>query len=68
MKPNVGTVDRLIRGLVGIAAIVSWPLNLIEGNLGIVVVAVGVVVLGTALFRWCPPYALFGINTGARED
>ncbi len=68
MKPNVGTVDRLIRGLVGIAAIVSWPLNLIEGNLGIVVVAVGVVMLGTALFRWCPPYALFGINTGARED
>ncbi len=68
MKPNVGTVDRLIRGLVGIVAIVSWPLNLIEGNLGIVVVAVGVVVLGTALFRWCPPYALFGINTGARED
>ncbi|MCP4979857.1 MAG: DUF2892 domain-containing protein [Gammaproteobacteria bacterium] len=68
MKPNVGTVDRLIRGLVGIVAIVSWPLNLIEGNLGIVVVAVGVVMLGTALFRWCPPYALFGINTGARED
>jgi hypothetical protein len=34
----------------------------------IVALVVGIVMLVTALLRWCPPYGLLGINTGARND
>ena len=68
MKPNVGTIDRSIRALVGIALIALWPLGLLQGTPAIVALVVGIVMLATAVLRWCPPYALFGINTGARND
>ena len=68
MKPNMGTVDRVIRVIVGIAALAAWALGLVEGTLGIVALVVGVVMIATAAFRWCPPYALIDINTGASKD
>jgi len=68
MKPNMGTTDRAIRAIVGIVAIAAWPLGLVEGTLGVIALVVGVVLVGTALIRWCPPYDLLGINTGASKD
>ncbi|MCP4335997.1 MAG: DUF2892 domain-containing protein [Gammaproteobacteria bacterium] len=68
MKANMGTVDRVIRAIVGIALIASWPLDLLEGTLAIVLPVVGVVMLVTAMLRWCPPYMLLGINTGAPKE
>lgn len=67
MKANVGTVDRSIRALAGIVLLACWPLGLLEGSIAIIAAVVGVVLLATAAIRWCPPYALLGINTGARE-
>lgn len=68
MKANMGTIDRVIRAIVGIALIASWPLGLLEGTLAIVLPVVGVVLLVTAMLRWCPPYMLLGINTGAPKE
>jgi len=68
MKPNMGTADRVIRAIVGVAAIAVWPLGLTEGTLGVIALVVGIVLLGTALLRWCPPYDLLGINTGAGKE
>ncbi len=68
MKANVGKIDRGIRILVGIALIALWPLGLLQGTSAIIALVVGVVMLATALLRWCPPYGLLGINTGARDD
>jgi len=68
MKPNMGTIDRVIRAIVGIALIASWPLGLLEGTLAIVLPVMGVVLLITAMLRWCPPYMLLGINTGAPKE
>jgi hypothetical protein len=68
MKANVGTIDRGIRLLVGIALIALWPMGLLQGTTAIIALVVGVVMLATALLRWCPPYGLLGINTGARDD
>jgi hypothetical protein len=67
MKPNMGTLDRTIRALVGIALIAAWPLGLLQGTIAIVLAVVGVVLLLTAVLRWCPPYDLLGINTGATD-
>jgi hypothetical protein len=68
MKPNVGTIDRAIRAIVGIAALAAWYLGMVEGSLGIVALVVGVMLIGTAVIRWCPPYALLGLNTGTSKD
>jgi hypothetical protein len=67
MKPNMGNTDRVIRAIVGIVAIAVWPLGLVEGTPGVIALVIGVVLLGTALLRWCPPYDLLGINTGANK-
>ena len=63
MKKNVGSIDRIIRALVGIAALAAYFLGYATGTLGIVALVVGVVMLGTAAIGWCPPYALLGINS-----
>lgn len=59
---NVGTTDRIIRGIVGIIGLVLFFMN--QGTtLGWIALVVGVVMLFTAIVRWCPPYAILGINT-----
>jgi hypothetical protein len=68
MKPNMGTLDRSIRSVVGIVLIALWPLGVLQGTFAIVAFVVGIVILATSLLRWCPPYDLLGINTGARNE
>lgn len=58
MKLNIGGTERIIRILAGLVLIglaatgtVGW-----WGWLGIVPLATGAI-------GWCPPYAMFGINT-----
>lgn len=58
MKSNLGGIDRTVRivaGLVLIALAVTGTV----GAWG----WLGVVPLATGLIGWCPPYAMFGINT-----
>jgi hypothetical protein len=65
MKPNVGNIDRVLRALIGIGLLSL--LFILEGNArwwGLV----GIVPLATAVFRWCPAYLPFRINTGASSD
>jgi hypothetical protein len=61
MKTNVGTVDRVVRGVAGIA-LIAWALS---G--GPVWAWIGVVPLATAAIGWCPAYAPFGISTCTRK-
>lgn len=61
MTCNVGKVDRIIRALIGIAAI-GW--GVMNGN--IIADVVGGVLLFTAIIGWCPAYALLGIKTGCK--
>ncbi|MCP4388875.1 MAG: DUF2892 domain-containing protein [Gammaproteobacteria bacterium] len=68
MKPNIGTIDRIIRAVVGIALIAGYFLGMLAGTAGIISLVVGIVLLGTAAIRWCPPYSLLGINTGANTE
>ena len=60
MQCNVGKTDRIFRIVLGIALLAygvytqNWWF------------AIGIVPLGTALFKWCPVYIPFGINTGSK--
>jgi uncharacterized membrane protein YccC len=60
MARNIGTIDRILRLVVGLAliSIVFVGPQTPWGWLGLVPLA-------TAILGWCPPYALFGISTCA---
>ena len=62
MKKNIGTVERVIRVVVGF------------GVLSLAFVGpqspwayLGILPVLTGLVGWCPPYALLGINTCGRR-
>ena len=59
MKRNVGSTDKLIRQVVGVAIIATGVY--FQSWWG----AIGVVPILTAFAGWCPPYALLGINSCA---
>ena len=62
MTQNVGSIDRALRALVGLAlvAIVFVGPQTPWGWLGLIPLA-------TALIGWCPPYALLGLSTCTRK-
>jgi hypothetical protein len=66
---NVGVLDRWVRFVVGIvlvmAAFVSPLAELVAGwgQWKYALTAWGLVMLATALFRFCPAYTLLGIRT-----
>lgn len=57
MKPNIGSIDRTLRIVLGLAIIATgFFLNSWWGLLGIVPILTGIV-------RFCPAYLPIGINT-----
>jgi predicted PurR-regulated permease PerM len=64
---NVGSVDRIVRIVLGVALIVIGFLAL-SGTLGIVVGIVGFIPLLTGLIGWCPLYVLFHISTNHKAS
>lgn len=64
MQKNVGNIDRFIRAVAGIVLIAWLVLTGFEGSImNIAQLTVGVILIGTAVLSYCPPYALLGINT-----
>jgi hypothetical protein len=61
MTKNMGGVDRIVRGVAGIA-LIAWALM---G--GPVWAWIGVVPLATAVIGVCPAYLPFGITTCAKK-
>lgn len=60
MTKNVGSVDRTLRIVLGLALLSQ----VFMGPLGPAWWGwIGVVPLATAAMGWCPPYSLLGINT-----
>lgn len=59
---NEGTLDRVIRSIVGITALVLGSFVL-TGAIKVVAIVIGLVALATGLLGFCGLYALLGINT-----
>ena len=57
MKPNIGTLDRNLRFILGLVVIGIGVAN--HSWLG----AIGIVPILTAVFRFCPAYCPLGIST-----
>ena len=63
MKPNMGTVDKIIR-LVVVAIIAAlYFTGQITGTVAIILGIIAVAFLVTSLIGWCPTYVPFGIST-----
>jgi len=60
MIKNVGTPDKLLRIVIGLALILGAVMGYGWW------MWIGVVPLATALFNFCPIYAIFGIKTCSR--
>ena len=62
MTRNIGSIERVIRAIVGLVLI-----SLVFVGPQTVWGWIGLVPLLTAVIGWCPPYALLGINTCKRQ-
>ena len=65
MKINEGTIDRVVRGVVGVILVIVGVM-LMKGTIGIVLDVLGVILLVTGIVGFCPLYALFRINTSKK--
>jgi hypothetical protein len=65
MTVNIGSLDRILRVVVGLA-LLAWALGYLPGYGASVWGWVGLVPLLTGLFGYCPAYSLIGFNTCRR--
>jgi hypothetical protein len=63
LAQNVGSVDRIIRVVLGIALLVLALTQVLTGALAVIAIIVGVVFIVTAVFSFCPIYAAFKLST-----
>lgn len=64
MKANEGSLERIIRLILGIIVLSLW--FVLQGNLKYLAF-IGLIPLITAILGWCPLYSIFGINTCKRK-
>lgn len=67
MKKNMGNLDVAIRIVVAIIFAVLFFTGIIVGVLGYILLAIAVIFVLTSIFRFCPLYFPFRINTGKKE-
>lgn len=67
MYSNVGRIDRLFRLVIGAALIAAPLINFMglgtSATLSYLMIAIGVILGGTAVFGICPLYRLIGVST-----
>ncbi|NBQ57792.1 MAG: DUF2892 domain-containing protein [Opitutaceae bacterium] len=62
MKPNIGSIDRILRIIIGLAVLVAGYYYTSWFGL------IGLVPLLTATLRFCPAYVPFGLSTCALSN
>ena len=63
MTVNEGSVDRIIRAVVGVALLAAWVFGWIGGTLAVVLGVIAIVLVLTAAVGFCPLYRVFGMST-----
>jgi hypothetical protein len=63
MVRNEGTVDRVVRVVLGVLLVAAWALGWLTGTLAVVLGVLGIVLIGTGAVGFCPLYRLFGMST-----
>ena len=68
MKKNMGTIDRVLRAIVGVIIAILYFTGQISGTAAIILGIIAVVFLLTSLVSVCPAYLPFGLSTKKAED
>ena len=63
MKTNMGSLDKAIRIVLAIIFSLLYITKLVEGTFGIVLLALGGVLLLTSIISFCPLYTLLGLSS-----
>jgi hypothetical protein len=63
MKRNESTLDRIIRVVIAVVAVVGAAVVGLTSVVGLVLLAVAAIMLVTAAVGTCPLYSLFGVST-----
>jgi hypothetical protein len=66
-EKNVGTVDRVIRIVVGIVLLAGFALNMVAAPLSYLVALIGIIALVTGALGTCPAYSIIGMSTAGKE-
>ena len=67
MKQNVGTTDKSIRVLMAIVIAILYFTDVISGTLAIILGIIGVALVITSLFSFCPAYAILKMSTAKKD-
>ena len=67
MNRNIGTVDRLMRCLLGLLVFAGAYIHRESYAAGRILAWVGLFLVVRAIFRWDPLYNIVGINTANKE-
>ncbi len=68
MKPNMGTVDRILRIVVALVIIGLYFAKQITGTAAIILLVLAGVFILTSFMSFCPLYLPFGLSTKKKED
>ena len=67
MKPNMGTIDRAIRGLLAVVVAILYFTGQISGTAAIILGVIAVIFAVTSLVSFCPAYIPFGLSTVPKD-
>ncbi len=67
MKKNMGALDKSLRVLAAIFIALLYYLDILNGMVAYVLMAVAIVFLITSFVNFCPLYAILGVNTCKRK-
>lgn len=59
----MGTLDRVIRGIIAVVAIALYATGTVTGTWGVILIIAAAVFLVTSMVSFCPLYLPLGLNT-----
>jgi len=65
---NLGRNDRIIRFMIGIAALGAWYFGAVAGTIAIVIGVAAIMLIGTSAAASCPLNSVANINTMSQKE
>ena len=65
---NLGRYDRIIRFVIGVAALGAWYFGAVAGTIAIVIGIAAFMLIGTAAAASCPLNSMANINTISQKE
>jgi hypothetical protein len=67
MKKTVGNIDRVLRAVLAIAALIAAGVAGFSSGWGIIFIVVAAILAATGSSGYCPIYSVTGLNTLAKD-